>query len=310
MARPCLFNNPKFKSLVFLLKEPKPHVLGYLELLWAAANESGDPVIGDSLAVEATAEYPGRPGDLVNALEQCRLIDKLANQDRYQIHDFWDHAPDYVAKRRFRERERKAKGQTLSEVRSAAGKRGAQARHSKDTANGDHLSETPSNCQPFASQDMANGMTPAPAPSLNTGPLTEAPRNDSPPNEDLTYDNANDPIEEHEASYDKLLFPEKFAEVVELYPHKAPAKRSRQSWRKRVKRLEDAEEIRIGIVAWMDTNQWRNGYGIPTLANFIEEQWCKNLPVPVGYVPPKTEADWIADTLAKRKEVEDLYEDA
>lgn len=134
MARPGLLNHPKFRTYCRLLGEPRPHALGYLELLWAAAYECGDPAIGDGQAVEATAEYPGVPGKLVEALCECGgddragLIEVIEDRPgKYQVHDLFDHAPRYVYDRAEREAQRRVKGLTLTDVRRAAGQRGGVA---------------------------------------------------------------------------------------------------------------------------------------------------------------------------------------
>lgn len=114
MARPGLDRNVKFRSLCRMLGEPRPHVRGYLELLWEVAYENGDPVIGDAHAVEAAAEYPGTPGKLCDALLRCGgtgragFIDPVPGSDGlFQVHDLQDHAPDYVLRRKGHEDERK-----------------------------------------------------------------------------------------------------------------------------------------------------------------------------------------------------------
>jgi hypothetical protein len=105
MARPSLFNNPKFKRLVVVLALPRPYVLGHLELLWHTAYECGNPRIGDSLTVEAVAEWVGEPGKLTTALRDCRLLDEQDGE--FYVHDLFDHAPEYVNGRAKQEEERK-----------------------------------------------------------------------------------------------------------------------------------------------------------------------------------------------------------
>jgi hypothetical protein len=108
MARPGLKSHPKFRRLVHLLREPVPHVWGYLECLWEVAYQSGDPVIGDALDIELAAEYPGEPGKLCQALLDCRLLDQLED-GRIQIHDLHENAPEYVKKRFVRDKARRNK---------------------------------------------------------------------------------------------------------------------------------------------------------------------------------------------------------
>jgi hypothetical protein len=108
MARPCLDRNVKYKTLIRVLGLPKPYVRGLLETMWDVANECGDPVLKSPESVEAAAEWPSdeEPGKLFAALRDCRLIDEIA-PGIWSIHDYWDHAPEYVAGRSRKEAERK-----------------------------------------------------------------------------------------------------------------------------------------------------------------------------------------------------------
>jgi hypothetical protein len=106
MARPCLNNCVKFKRLVQRLGLARPYVRGLLETLWDVANEVGNPVIGTADDVETAAEWPGVPGALFDLLREGHWLDK-APGGRWQIHDFWDHCPEYVLKRARREDGRK-----------------------------------------------------------------------------------------------------------------------------------------------------------------------------------------------------------
>jgi hypothetical protein len=164
-----------------LLGEPGPHVQGYLEYIWESAFESGDPTIGTADMVEAVAEYPGDRGKLFRALLECGgpgragFIEPVPGAEGiYQIHDLFDHAPNYVQRRQEREAARKAAGVTLSELRAEAGRKGglakaANAKAGNGLANGSNLPESYSNC-------LANVATPAPAPAPEeekTPPPTE-----------------------------------------------------------------------------------------------------------------------------------------
>lgn len=104
MARPGLEKNVKFKRLLRRLNLPKPYVRGLLETMWDVAHESGNPVLGpDAEAVEAAAEWPGSPGVFFEAVK----TDWLDHKDgKWEIHDYWHHAPEYVAGRAAKERER------------------------------------------------------------------------------------------------------------------------------------------------------------------------------------------------------------
>ena len=77
-------------------------------MLWEVSYETGNPVIGDAEAVEAAAEYPGEPGKLCAALLDCGggsdragFLEVVPGQPGvFQVHDLWDHCPDYVRKRK------------------------------------------------------------------------------------------------------------------------------------------------------------------------------------------------------------------
>src|SRR5579862_7075936 len=103
MARPTLDRCVKYKALIRRLKIPKPYVRGLLETLWDVANECGNPVLGNQEEVEAAAEWPEEPGKFFAALRDGRWIDKL-DDGRWEIHDYWDHAPEYVKGRLRKER--------------------------------------------------------------------------------------------------------------------------------------------------------------------------------------------------------------
>lgn len=120
MARLNLNNNAKFKTLVQVLKLPRPYVRGLLETLWDVADEDGNPLFKSPMHIEAAAEWPGEPGVLFLALRDLRFIDPPSGMDetevkrtcfedpfQWSIHDYFDHAPGYVYHRKQREGERK-----------------------------------------------------------------------------------------------------------------------------------------------------------------------------------------------------------
>jgi hypothetical protein len=157
-----------------LLVETRAHIRGHLELLWEVAYECGDPVIGDSTDIELAADWQGEPGKFCEAILTCGgrghagFIEELPDEPgHYQIHDLYDHAPDYVRKRMDRELARKAKGITVSQLRAQAGRKGAAAKWgSADTAekNSNRLTNGDV-CHDDDGKRMANGRTPAPAPA-------------------------------------------------------------------------------------------------------------------------------------------------
>jgi hypothetical protein len=94
------------------------------------AYECGDPLIGDKTDVELAAEWPGEPGKLCQALLDCRFLDE--NDGGFSVHDLYDHAPEYVQRRMEREEKRRIKGQTISQLRSEAGKKGGRPPKAND----------------------------------------------------------------------------------------------------------------------------------------------------------------------------------
>lgn len=104
MARPCLDRNKKFQKLVKRLGS-RVIARGSLELMWDGANECGDPTFKDKEEVELSCGWEGEPNVLYEHLVECGFIDEW--NDVIEIHDFWDHAPDYVFRRAAKEKERK-----------------------------------------------------------------------------------------------------------------------------------------------------------------------------------------------------------
>lgn len=117
MARPTLYRHPKFVNLQILLDTIAPHALGYLTMVWEAGWESGNPVVGSASVVERLAHWPGEPGKLCNALVSAGgedgvpgFLEEVSGRPGiYQIHDFWDHAPEYVKDRKRKEDTRKGR---------------------------------------------------------------------------------------------------------------------------------------------------------------------------------------------------------
>lgn len=129
MPRPTLYDHPKFHRLVFTLGLPEPYVVGLLEYLWKSGYASGNPVIGDEIDVELVSKWPGDRGVFFAAVLACGFIESAdcnaernagnadgngsnagnaaaTQSNKYQIHDLFDHAPEYVKTRRDRESER------------------------------------------------------------------------------------------------------------------------------------------------------------------------------------------------------------
>ena len=110
MAKPGTRNHGKYRRLVRLLGEPDSHVYGYLHMLWEVAYERGEPRIGDALDVALACGYPGDPQAITQALVTCGgeeesgFLQEIPGQPgRYEVHNLYKHAPEYVVKRRLRE---------------------------------------------------------------------------------------------------------------------------------------------------------------------------------------------------------------
>ena len=93
-----LLDHRKFLRLARLLAEPKAHVVGYLMLMWRRGYQTGNPLLGDELDVEAAAEFTGEPGKFATAALSAGFIDRDTD-GRFKIHDLWDHAPEWARKR-------------------------------------------------------------------------------------------------------------------------------------------------------------------------------------------------------------------
>lgn len=161
MARPTLATHPKFAKLAHRLQS-RSLARGALELIWEACYASGDPVVGDSDAVEALADWRGGPGELASALVSCGFLDLQLDANGgqlhdavYRVHDLEDHAPDYVLKRWEREARRRSAGETIRSVRQAA----ARAKWLQMSAESLQMDATGRRLQ-------ANVLPPAPAPAL------------------------------------------------------------------------------------------------------------------------------------------------
>jgi len=107
MARPGLDENRKFRLLVGMLKMPRPHVRGHLEMMWDSCNQDGNPVFENADFVEAAAEWGGGKGAWADALVTCGFLDR--DGERFIIHDFAENAPEYVRARWRKQQERKRK---------------------------------------------------------------------------------------------------------------------------------------------------------------------------------------------------------
>lgn len=171
MARPTLSTHPKFLKLAARLKS-RALARGVLEIIWESCYASGDAKLGDTEAVEATADWRGKAGILVAALTECGFIDKRGVDGAFEVHDLEHHAPNYVLKRWAAEAKRKEAGESIRSVRQKA----AQERWNRQRAAGSQAATAPMHPDANVIQLHANGdgcnatetpPAPAPAPAPN-----------------------------------------------------------------------------------------------------------------------------------------------
>ena len=147
MARPTLTRHRKFGRLASALGSDVL-ALGHLEFMWLAAYEDGESLLGSTQDVEWICHWRGDAGVLCKALIEAGFIEERGGL--HYVHDLWDHAPDYVRKRQYREAQRRTTGakirRTVDSDRSVTG-------------------QSPPNGNPRAP-------APAPAPALEALPRT------------------------------------------------------------------------------------------------------------------------------------------
>ena len=92
-----MLTNSKFLKLIRRLGMPDAHVLGHLELLWMSAHQNAAEF--DSIEdIEIVSRWVGEKGKFGDALAMNRFIDKT--DSGWVIHDYEDHAPEYVKTRK------------------------------------------------------------------------------------------------------------------------------------------------------------------------------------------------------------------
>jgi len=99
MARLGLMRHRKFRAAARAINNT-PLLRGCLEMIWDAANDTLDDVLGSAEDVEEVAGWRGKRGALVAVLTapESNFLDRRPD-GQYVIHDYWEHCPDYVRKR-------------------------------------------------------------------------------------------------------------------------------------------------------------------------------------------------------------------
>lgn len=133
MALSGLTKNRKFLRLCAAIGDDA-RAFGSLSLIWDSCHEAADDHLGEAEDVEAMARWRGEPGALCAALlnaggpGRAGFIEPDPERGGYRVHDYFVHAPDYVKRRVERALARQERGETISAIRSAAGRLGAQAK--------------------------------------------------------------------------------------------------------------------------------------------------------------------------------------
>ena len=164
MARPTLYSHRKFRCLARALGS-RALAAGSLDLVWNAAYQDGDPLIGGAEDVEEVADWKGDPGRLAEALATAGFLD--VTERGFEVHDLFDHAPDYVRRRMKRSEWRRENGKELSEIRAEAGRKGGH----QAALNRQHVASN----RLASDQPLAATPTPTPAPAPAPAPLKQDP---------------------------------------------------------------------------------------------------------------------------------------
>jgi hypothetical protein len=116
----------KFRRLVALLGIGPAQTRGHLEMLWDSAYQNGDAYIGDQTDVELEAGWTGDTGVLCKAFVECGgvgpgFIDAREDGLTFDVHDLFDHAPEYVKSRWRMERKRREAGARVRKEKESLG---------------------------------------------------------------------------------------------------------------------------------------------------------------------------------------------
>jgi len=144
MARLDLPENQKFKRLALALNGMASGMgaqlaRGLLETLWSAAYERADDFLGDAFDVALAADWKGDPEAFVRLLsasppgKAAGFIEMDEARGGYVIHDFEQHAPQWVKVKMAKKAEREAAGKTLSDIRRDAALKSKTARAMQKT---------------------------------------------------------------------------------------------------------------------------------------------------------------------------------
>lgn len=108
-------NHPKTKRLAKELKIPLYQAIGALESIWhMTADFCPDGNIGKFTDQEIAdhLEWQGDPSALIEALAKTGWLDN-DDADRYVIHDWLDHCPEFIKERLWKRKQRAAKSNKI-----------------------------------------------------------------------------------------------------------------------------------------------------------------------------------------------------
>lgn len=270
MARTELRTHPKFKRLCRDLDLPAPYVMGLLEMMWQTGYIGGSDVLGDEVDVEAAAEWPGEPGAFFKAVRDRWVVQ--GDDKRWRIHDFWDHAPQYVqrkAKRKPATRRGRTNGKTLASQEPANSQPVASRELAGDQPMASSTQPNPTETNP----DKGAAPPDTPIRAAGAAPSTESSggRSDGKPAK-RGRGNADD---DHLPGFDRFWaeFPPK---------RKRDKSKCRQKW-KRKKLEREADAVLNGLAVWKRSDEWtrQNGEFVPMPATWLNnERWqSESLPV-------------------------------
>ena len=227
MARPTLARNRKTRRAAHAINAIYPGlgeiiVRGALEILWEPAYETGDPYVGDEDDVERTVAWPGPAGVFCQALLTAGgagrhgFIEPVEGGG-YVIHDFWDHAPDYVRKRHAREASRTSRTKTEPV---------ASHRPVADQSLTGH-------CPPLADCQSQSVRTPSPspAPSLKEKHLPESEQAEGERSEQSEQSEQSDDPPPKSAAAKPRADEQRFAGFWDAYPRKVARGDAAKAWR-------------------------------------------------------------------------------
>jgi hypothetical protein len=99
MGRQGFHEHPKLSRFMELLGVSKPLAIGYIECLWNDCYERVSERIGKNEDVIRATKYDGE-GDIAAALVKAGFLDRRGSN--FYVHDFWDHVPRWVRRRKER----------------------------------------------------------------------------------------------------------------------------------------------------------------------------------------------------------------